>query len=422
MCKEKIIIVHLNKDINITESQLESKINEIKELVRSANSEVVSVVIQNMSSINPKYYTGSGKVQEIKELAEIKEANTILFNNELTGSQIKNLEDIIDKKIIDRTGLILDIFAKRAKTNESKLQIKLAQLEYRLPRLVGFRKYLSREGAGIGTKGPGEQKLEIDRRTIQAEINSIKHKLKNEFKKRKIKKSKRINSKMPIVSLIGYSNAGKSTILNQIINKYSDNSKIVYSDNLLFATLDVSARKIKLKNNKNIIITDTVGFISDLPTRLVESFKSTIEEIEDSNLIIIVIDASNEYNQIQINATLDILKDMNLENKEVLYVFNKIDMNRDFKYFGDLKNELYISAFDDNDIDNLVKKIEEILFNDFKYYKALIPYSEYDKFFELIPKENNEEQYLEEGIITKLYLDLNKKEKFRRYIIDVEGI
>lgn len=422
MCKEKIIIVHLNKDINITESQLESKINEIKELVRSANSEVVSVVIQNMSSINPKYYIGSGKVQEIKELAEIKEANTILFNNELTGSQIKNLEDIIDKKIIDRTGLILDIFAKRAKTNESKLQIKLAQLEYRLPRLVGFRKYLSREGAGIGTKGPGEQKLEIDRRTIQAEINSIKHKLKNEFKKRKIKKSKRINSKMPIVSLIGYSNAGKSTILNQIINKYSDNSKIVYSDNLLFATLDVSARKIKLKNNKNIIITDTVGFISDLPTRLVESFKSTIEEIEDSNLIIIVIDASNEYNQIQINATLDILKDMNLENKEVLYVFNKIDMNRDFKYFGDLKNELYISAFDDNDIDNLVKKIEEILFNDFKYYKALIPYSEYDKFFELIPKENNEEQYLEEGIITKLYLDLNKKEKFRRYIIDVEGI
>ncbi len=416
MEKEKIIIVYLNRELNISDSQLNSKINEIEELVRASGSEVLTTVIQNLDNINSKYYIGSGKVLEIKELADSMEADTVLFNNELTGSQMKNLEDIIDRKIIDRTSLILDIFSKRAKTKEARLQIKLAQLEYRLPRLVGFRNYLSREGAGVGTRGPGEQKLEIDRRTIQREISSIKRELKSITKKREVKRSRRINSNTPLVSLIGYSNAGKSTILNKLTERYSNLDKQTYSDDMLFATLDTSARQIRL-NNKDIIISDTVGFISELPTRLVESFKSTIEEIEISDLILIVIDTSNEFYELQLDATKEVLKDMNISDKKILYVFNKIDKNPEFKYYGNIENEIYISAFLENDIENLGEKISDLLYEDYLEYDALIPYSEYNNLFDYIVNDIKEE-YLEEGIKTKLLIHPEEVGRFKRYIND----
>ena len=416
MEKEKIIIVYLNRELNISESKLNSKINEIEELVRASGSEVLTTVIQNLDNINSKYYIGSGKVLEIKELADSMEADTVLFNNELTGSQMKNLEDIIDRKIIDRTSLILDIFSKRAKTKEARLQIKLAQLEYRLPRLVGFRNYLSREGAGVGTRGPGEQKLEIDRRTIQREISSIKRELKSITKKREVKRSRRINSNTPLVSLIGYSNAGKSTILNKLTERYSNLDKQTYSDDMLFATLDTSARQIRL-NNKDIIISDTVGFISELPTRLVESFKSTIEEIEISDLILIVIDTSNEFYELQLDATKEVLKDMNISDKKILYVFNKIDKNPEFKYYGNIDNEIYISAFLENDIENLGEKISDLLYEDYLEYDALIPYSEYNNLFNYIVNDIKEE-YLEEGIKTKLLIHPEEVGRFKRYIND----
>ncbi len=416
MEKEKIIIVYLNRELNISESKLNSKINEIEELVRASGSEVLTTVIQNLDNINSKYYIGSGKVLEIKELADSMEADTVLFNNELTGSQMKNLEDIIDRKIIDRTSLILDIFSKRAKTKEARLQIKLAQLEYRLPRLVGFRNYLSREGAGVGTRGPGEQKLEIDRRTIQREISSIKRELKSITKKREVKRSRRINSNTPLVSLIGYSNAGKSTILNKLTERYSNLDKQTYSDDMLFATLDTSARQIRL-NNKDIIISDTVGFISELPTRLVESFKSTIEEIEISDLILIVIDTSNEFYELQLDATKEVLKDMNISDKKILYVFNKIDKNPEFKYYGNIDNEIYISAFLENDIENLGEKISDLLYEDYLEYDALIPYSEYNNLFNYIVNDIKEE-YLEEGIKTKLSIHPEEVGRFKRYIND----
>lgn len=416
MEKEKIIIVYLNRELNISESKLNSKINEIEELVRASGSEVLTTVIQNLDNINSKYYIGSGKVLEIKELADSMEADTVLFNNELTGSQMKNLEDIIDRKIIDRTSLILDIFSKRAKTKEARLQIKLAQLEYRLPRLVGFRNYLSREGAGVGTRGPGEQKLEIDRRTIQREISSIKRELKSITKKREVKRSRRINSNTPLVSLIGYSNAGKSTILNKLTERYSNLDKQTYSDDMLFATLDTSARQIRL-NNKDVIISDTVGFISELPTRLVESFKSTIEEIEISDLILIVIDTSNEFYELQLDATKEVLKDMNISDKKILYVFNKIDKNPEFKYYGNIENEIYISAFLENDIENLGEKISDLLYEDYLEYDALIPYSEYNNLFNYIVNDIKEE-YLEEGIKTKLSIHPEEVGRFKRYIND----
>lgn len=419
MKKEKIITVHLNKNGEFTENQVNSKIEEIKELVRASDSEFIASVVQNVKEINSKYYIGSGKAEEIREMAENMEIDTIIFDNELTGSQIKNLEDIIGKKILDRTGLILDIFATRAKTKEAKLQVKLAQLEYRLPRLVGYRNYLSREGAGVGTRGPGEQKLEIDRRSIQREISSIKNKLSEIERIRSVERSRRINSEIPIVSLIGYSNVGKSTILNSIGESFTGNAKNVYADDMLFATLDTSARKITLENDKDIIMTDTVGFISDLPTKLVESFKSTLEEINDSNLLLIVVDASNEDHQMQIDATRSVLKDMDLIGKDILYVFNKMDLNPDFVYYGNIGEEIYISAQKEEDLTRLLNKIQEILFKDYKVYKSFVSYSEYEKIRNKIyMKYKEDEKFTEDGVETYLYLKDSELEKYRKYITD----
>ena len=413
MEKEKVIIVHLN--LNEKDQLVESKVKEIEELARSANCIPVAHVIQNSGSINPSTYIGSGKAKEIRDMGQSLEFDAVIFNNELTGSQMKNLEDIIDCKIVDRTGLILDIFARRAKTREAKLQVSLAQLEYRLPRLMGFRNYLSREGAGIGTRGPGEQKLETDRRTIQKEISRIRHQLKDAKEKRLIKSNRRRSSALPIVSLIGYSNVGKSTILNALTNKYSDMDKKVYSDDLLFATLDVSARKIKLENDKEIIVTDTVGFVSDLPTKLIESFKGSLEEIEISDLLIIVVDANNQDLEGQIDATRQVLKDMDIGDKKILYCFNKIDLNPDFKYFSYGDELIYMSAKDD-DISILAKKIEEMLFSDFNYYKIRVGYDILDSFLKEGLKLVDVE-YTDAGLEGKIYIKNDQVEKYRKYLI-----
>ncbi len=413
MEKEKVIIVHLN--LNEKDQVVESKVKEIEELARSANCIPVAHVIQNSGSINPSTYIGSGKAKEIRDMRESLEFDAVIFNNELTGSQMKNLEDIIDCKIVDRTGLILDIFARRAKTREAKLQVSLAQLEYRLPRLMGFRNYLSREGAGIGTRGPGEQKLETDRRTIQKEISRIRHQLKDAKEKRLIKSNRRRSSALPIVSLIGYSNVGKSTILNALTNKYSDMDKKVYSDDLLFATLDVSARKIKLGNDKEIIVTDTVGFVSDLPTKLIESFKGSLEEIEISDLLIIVVDANNQDLEGQIDATRQVLKDMDIGDKKILYCFNKIDLNPDFKYFSYGDELIYMSAKND-DISILAKKIEEMLFSDFNYYSIRVGYDILDSFLKEGLKLVDME-YTDFGLEGKIYIKEKQVEKYRKYLI-----
>lgn len=409
MIKEKVLIVLLNINNEHSESQIEYKTNELKELVKASNAQVDFTVVQNVNNINPKYFIGKGKAEEVKTICENHDIDTVIFNHDLSGSQMKNLEDIIDRKIVDRTGLILDIFARRAKTKEGKLQVKLAQLEYRLPKLVGFRNYLSKEGAGIGTRGPGEQKLEIDRRSIQAEITSIKHKLKNEKLKRDTKRKKRSNANIKSVSLIGYSNSGKSTILNKLLAKNEKNEKNVYSDDLLFATLDIASRTIKLDNDKEMIVSDTVGFISDLPTKLVESFKSTLEEIKDSDLLILVIDSSNDQYENQIQATKDVLKEMKIEDKDILYVFNKMDLVKDFVDYNNYENEIYISALDEKGIESLLDKIKNILYADYDYYKVLIPYSRYDELISLIPNKIREKQiYLEDGIETYVYI--NKKD------------
>lgn len=419
MRKEKVLVVLLNINNEYSDDEINYQILELSELVRASGGEVVFEVIQNASKVNSKYFIGSGKAQEIKEISDNHEVDTIVFNHELTGSQIKNLESTIERKIVDRTGLILDIFATRAKTKESKLQVKLAQLEYRLPRLVGFRNYLSREGAGIGTRGPGEQKLEMDRRSIQREISSIKNRLETEFQIRNTKRKRRINSNIKVCSLIGYSNSGKSTILNGISNIYGSNNKSVYADDLLFATLETSTRNILLDNGKDVIISDTVGFVSNLPTKLIESFKSTLEEISDSDLLIIVMDISNDNYDLQLEATTDILKDLNISDKDILYVFNKMDMNPDFRHYHNFENEIYISAKKSDDIVRLVDYIQSLLFKEYDYYKVNIPYSEYDNIKHAIsPELKDKQEFNEIGVTTYLYIPRKDVIKYSKYMVD----
>ena len=301
------------------------------------------------------------------------------FNDELSGAQIRNLEKIIDKKIIDRTNLILDIFATRASSKEGKLQVKLAQLNYRLPRLVGMRDYLSREGGGIGTRGPGEQKLETDRRHILREINNIENQLKEVEANRDIKRKRRINSNIPIISLVGYTNAGKSTLLNKLIEDDDRASKEVFVKDMLFATLDTSLRRGRLPNGQGYLLTDTVGFVSKLPTHLVEAFKGTLEETIYADMLLHVVDASNKNIDIQIKTTMDILKELDVLNKPIITIFNKMDKIDIGSLIYDnrfVEDKIFVSAKNDVNIDNLKQLIQDRLPQEYRYVLMRIPYDE----------------------------------------------
>lgn len=411
---ERVIIV--GTDIGARPHSLATSINELEELVKAAGAEVVGVVTQNIDKYSPKYLIGTGKIQEIKEMIKPLEANVVVFNDELSGVQLRNIEDELKVKILDRTNLILDIFAIRASTYEAKLQVQLAQLSYQLPRLLGIDGW-SRTGGGIGTRGPGEQIIETDRRRILREIQTIKEKLKKAEKTRETQRTGRKNSMIPIVSLVGYTNAGKSTILNRI--KISD-AKEVFVKDMLFATLDPSSRKAKLLNGMDFIISDTVGFVSKLPTKLVEAFKSTLEEIKHSDLILHVIDASNEDLEIQYKTTMDILEELKVDRSRILTVFNKMD-----RVGGDLlinprhgENRIYISATHDESMDKLLKAIEDNLPERFYNAKLLIGYADSDTLSEILNKHNHENlEYREDGVSLEVILSEAEFRKYERFVV-----
>ena len=346
---------------------------ELSELVYAAGGEVIIETTQNMDRFNPKYLIGPGKVEEIKEICESNEIDTVVFNDELTGIQLRNLNDAIKKKVVDRTNLILDIFALRATTYEAKLQVKMAALEYELPRLLGIKGW-SRTGGGIGTRGPGEQIIETDRRRLKREIDSIKDKLKKAKQVRATTGKDRRNSDIPIVTLVGYTNAGKSTILNKLKD---EESKEVFVKDMLFATLDASTRSATLPNNRPYLISDTVGFVSKLPTKLVEAFKSTLEEIKYSDLILHVIDLAGEDLVMEYNTTMEILKDIGIEDKKILTVFNKKDLVELETIVppGMDEKKIYISAMSDEDILKLKEHIEEELELGLVDIKGFLPYN-----------------------------------------------
>lgn len=375
---QRVITVTVNIDMD--EKTLEDKVIELEKLVEALDGEVVLSLTQNKSYIDKAFYVGKGKVNEIKDYCEKLEAEFVVFNNELTGSQVKNLEEIIGIRVIDRTNLILDIFSERARTKEAKLQVKLAKLKYTLPRLSALRSGFSRQQGGIGGKGIGEQQIELDRRTINREISSITSQLKEIKKNRNEIRKKRINSKEPIISLVGYTNAGKSTLINKLISYGKDeNSEIkeVFVKDMLFATLDTFVREGSLLNGSRVMYVDTVGFVSDIPHNLVESFKGTLEEIKYSDLILHVVDISNVNVDEQIKITNDMIKKLECEDKNVIYVFNKVDklIDENIKLqYANIENKLFISTKSDEDIILLLKEIEKVLFSSLVKTELLIPY------------------------------------------------
>ena len=414
---EKVITVGTN--IGAYPHSLETSMKELAELVYADGAEVVGEVTQNIYKFNPKYLIGSGKVDEIKEMVELLEVDAVVFNDELSGIQVRNLEKRIKKKVIDRTNLILDIFGLRATTYEAKLQVELARLEYQLPRLLGIDGW-SRTGGGIGTRGPGEQIIETDRRRLKREIDKIKEKLDKAKRTRDTTRERRIDSNIPIVSLVGYTNAGKSTILNRLKDEESGEVSV---KNMLFETLDPSSRKARLLSGREFIISDTVGFVSKLPTKIVEAFKSTLEEIKYSDLILHVIDASSEDLEIQYNTTMAILKDIEVLDKNIITVFNKVDrvdlydINLPLRVMPDKK--VYISALKDENMDSLLKIIEDNL--DEKYFdvKLKFAYDDTDLLYKLVEKFDAKPIYEEDGIYLELKLEEREYEKVKDYVVNV---
>lgn len=414
---ERVIIVGTN--IGAYPHSLETSMKELSDLVFADGAEVVGEVTQNILKFNPKYLIGSGKVDEIKEMVELLEVDAVVFNDELSGIQVRNLEKRIKKKVIDRTNLILDIFGLRATTYEAKLQVELAMLEYQLPRLLGIDGW-SRTGGGIGTRGPGEQIIETDRRRLKREIDKIKEKLDKAKKTRDTTRTRRLDSNIPIVSLVGYTNAGKSTILNRL--KDEDSGEVSVR-NMLFETLDPSSRKARLLSGREFIISDTVGFVSKLPTKIVEAFKSTLEEIKYSDLILHVIDASSEDLEIQYKTTMSILKDIDVLDKNIITVFNKVDkvntedINLPLKVLPEKK--IYISAKNDENMDGLLKIIEDNLKEKYFDVKLKFVYSDTDLLYKLVEKFDAKPLYEDDGIYLELKLEEREYEKVKDYVVNV---
>lgn len=374
---EKGIIVGVN--ISKNEQLFINELKELKSLCEACNIEIVEEVTQNLDEQNIKSYIGKGKLEELKIAINATDADVIICNDELSPSQISNLQDILDVLVFDRTYVILEIFKRRAKTKEAILQVDVASLKYMLPRLSGLRSGFSRQrGAGgmAHGKGKGETQLEIDRRNISSRISLLKKELADLTNNRQIQRKKRKDNNFKTVCLVGYTNSGKSTTLNRLLQYSKDIKKEVLEKDMLFATLETSTRKIKLENNCQFLVTDTVGFVNKLPHDLVEAFKSTLEEIKECDLILHVVDSSNEFFEDQINATNNVLESIGVKDIPILYVFNKIDKVDGYFYVPpQYENAIKISSKQDLNINNLLIEIQRLLFKPFKTTTFIIPYS-----------------------------------------------
>jgi GTP-binding protein HflX len=352
---------------------------ELQGLALAAGIEVAGEMIQNKDRPDPALYLGKGKVEELLEMCANMGADMVIFNDELTGVQLRNLEDSLDAIIIDRTALILDIFANRAVSKEGKLQVELAQLQYRMPRLRGMGKSLSRAGSGIGTRGPGEKKLETDRRHIMSRMDEIKKEITLLKSTRSTQRAKRQKSEIPIVALVGYTNSGKSAIMNYLL-RFSDKSeKTVFEEDMLFATLDTAQRKIILDASHEFVLIDTVGFVSKLPHNLIQAFKATLEEVLYADLLLHIVDASFSNHDFHIDVTNKVLKEIGAEAKEKIIVYNKSDLLEqvDGIAMPDGKS-IFVSAKSGQNMGFLIESIIEKIFSDRIVAKLLVPYDRGD--------------------------------------------
>ena len=398
--KERVILVGVSEQDG---DDAEDSLAELAELVKTAGASVAGTLIQKRELIHPGTYVGTGKVAEIAELLEHTGATGIVCDDELSPAQLKNLETMLNTKVMDRTLIILDIFAARATTSEGKIQVELAQLKYRLSRLTGLGRSMSRLGGGIGTRGPGEKKLEIDRRLINDRIAQLNRELKEVLKLREIARAKRERNAVPVVAIVGYTNAGKSTLLNHLTDAE------VLEEDKLFATLDPTTRMLELEGHQQVLLTDTVGFIRKLPHHLIEAFKSTLEEAKYADYIIHVVDASNPQRDKQMYIVYETLDHLGVKNKKILTLFNKIDIRTDDDPLQDFRADhvLQISATENAGLDAVKDVLQEMLREDKIYIERVIPYAQAGV-LQLVRNKGElvSEEYVPEGISIRAYVPM----------------
>lgn len=398
--EEKVILVGVSEQEG---DDAEDSVTELAELVKTAGATVVGTLIQKRETIHPGTYVGTGKVEEIAQLIAQTGATGIVCDDELSPAQLRNLENMLDTKVMDRTLIILDIFAARATTSEGKIQVELAQLKYRLSRLSGLGKTMSRLGGGIGTRGPGEKKLEIDRRLINDRIAQLNRELKEVVKHREITRAKRAKSEVPVVAIVGYTNAGKSTLLNHLTDAE------VLEEDKLFATLDPTTRMLELDGHQQVLLTDTVGFIRKLPHHLIEAFKSTLEEAKYADYIFHVVDASNPQMDKQMHIVYETLDHLGVKNKKMVTLFNKMDQRTEEEPLQDFRADhiLQICAANNQGLDEIKALLQEMLREDKVYIERVIPYAQAG-IIQLVREKGElvSEEYVPEGIEIKAYVPM----------------
>ncbi len=412
-----VVGVNLKKD-----EHFEYGLEELHNLAEALNVEVVGEVTQNLDRVNSAHYVGKGKIDEIKAFYDEADANLVIFNDELSPSQIRNLEEALECKVIDRTMLILDIFARRAKSKEAQMQVELAQLQYMLPRLIGLRASLGRQGGGTGggfkNRGAGETKLELDRRKIEDQIAKLRRDLEHVKEQRVTQRKQRKKNEVPVVSIVGYTNAGKSTVMNRLLAKTGQlDDKQVFEKDMLFATLETSVRQIRLPDQKEFLLTDTVGFVSKLPTHLVKAFRSTLEEAREADLLLHVVDVSNEEYRYMMHVTNETLHAVGVEDVPTLELYNKSDL-AELNYPRVSGNSLWISAKEGKGLDELLETIRTHIFADYKMCRMLIPYERGDIVSYLNEQASVQtSEYEEEGTLIKVELRQSDYERYHEFVL-----
>ena len=426
----RAVLVGLNT--GSSDSDFERSMTELKDLVKAIDIVPALTVTQSLQSPDRSTYIGSGKVEEIKNSLDVFDIDIVVFDDSLSPMQARNLEKELDTEVIDRTGLILQIFAKRAKTREARLQVEYAQLQYMLPRLAHMKTSLSRQGGGSGrlsNKGSGEKQLELDRRRIEHRMAELRRELENVEKERSTQRGRRVNSGVPKVSLVGYTNAGKSTILNSLLRMYGEDAtreKLVLEKDMLFATLDTSVRSISPKGERPFLLTDTVGFISQLPHSLVKAFRSTIEEVKYADLILEVVDFSDPEYRWHMDVTRDTFAEIGVQDIPIVYVFNKADVvQKQQMEEGRLvleipktgEDRIYICAKQEESLKALVSLIEKKISEDHVVCELLLPYEASAVLADLKGRGLVQDlEYVPEGISLRTLLDKRDMNRYAQYM------
>lgn len=415
----KVLLVGVD---NGEEQDFERSMEELKSLAEAAEKQVVGIITQKLDAVNKTLYIGTGKVAEVRQFAVDCEAEEVVFDNSLTPSQIRNLGRELELPILDRTNLILDIFAIRAQTKEAKLQVETARLQYMLPRLVGMHEALSRQGGASGSmsnKGTGEKKLELDRRRIEHRISELRKELDEIAKSRMTQRKRRSESRIPQVALVGYTNAGKSTVLNHMVERFGDcPEKTVLEKNMLFATLETSVRNIDTGDNKLFFLVDTVGFINKLPHGLVKAFRSTLEEVKYADLLVQVVDFSDENYKQQMEVTAQTLKELEAGDIPQIIVYNKADRCQMTGLPRIKEKQIYMSAVNGIGIEELAELIKSVIYADNEDCKFLIPYAAGNVASYLMENATVlEKEYREDGVYLKVNCHRQDAAKYEMYLV-----